>query len=136
MKILKIEKTDSSLFVELNPEEHTLLFVGESRPEDCREFFLPILEWIDKYINLLYYIKGKSEENNITINVDFKLDYFNSTSAKYIMDILENIYTPFSSQKDINVHVKWFYRTIDEDMKESGEEYAKMIGANIQLIPY
>ena len=63
---------------------------------------------------------------------EFKLDYFNSTSAKFILDIFMKLQT--FRKDEINIKVKWHYAKPDLDMKESGEEFAEMTGIPFEYI--
>lgn len=134
MDNLKINKTESSLGVLLDSTQNILSFEGESRPENCQVFFEPILQWIVNYRNYLYYKINEFNSKNINIEVIFRLDYFNSTSAKYILDIFLELKELKKQNSSVNVEIKWFYKTIDEDMKDCGEEFIAMSGLPINLI--
>lgn len=79
---LEIKSTDSSLSVLMDAEKNHFVFEGESRPENCTYFFQPILQWLKSYKTMLV-----EQKETTVLKVDFKLDYFNSTSAKFITDI-------------------------------------------------
>ena len=65
----------------------------------------------------------------------FKLTYFHSTSAKFIADILHLLDSFYMDGFDMRV--KWYYHKEDLEMKESGEEYIKMmVKLPIKLISY
>jgi len=49
MEKLIIEATVNSPRIVLDPEEKKFEFSGESRPENVRNFYLPVLEWLEKY---------------------------------------------------------------------------------------
>ena len=55
----------------------------------------------------------------------FRFDYFNSSSAKFILDILMILNE--IHKKDLNMIVKWQYAESDEDMREVGEELEDVI---------
>ncbi|MCB0395617.1 MAG: SiaC family regulatory phosphoprotein [Flavobacteriales bacterium] len=57
MEALRIPATESSPAITLDPEKGTYEIIGESRPEDVRKFYEPILEWLDKYKSSLYWLK-------------------------------------------------------------------------------
>lgn len=134
MDNLKIEQTDSSFGVDFNYEKNILKFWGESRPENCLEFFAPILKWIDEYNNYLYYKLNEFKNSPIKIDVEFKVDYFNSTSAKYIFDLLMGL-QQITQYPNVSLQVNWYYKALDEDMLESGEEFSDMTGLNVNLVP-
>lgn len=124
MDTLLIEPTDFSPKVVFDAAKNFFEISGESRPENTSKFYLPVLQWLEQYQQILYWEKdtfGASAQHIF----EFKFDYFNSTSAKFIMDILLQI--DRMAQDGSNVKAKWHYDKRDEDMKESGEEFAKLL---------
>jgi hypothetical protein len=49
MEKLIIEATVNSPRIVLDPDEQSFEFSGESRPENVRNFYLPVLEWLEKF---------------------------------------------------------------------------------------
>ena len=122
MEKLTIDATLNSPEVILDPEGGRFEFSGESRPENVRSFYMPILEWLEKF----------SRECSSTVDFLFAFEYFNSTSAKYILDV-------FKILKEINrsgnqVKVKWQYEEDDEDMYEVGVEMSRMSGLKFEYV--
>jgi len=132
MNTLKISASEFTPEVIFDPEENCFEISGESRPENAGKFYEPILDWLDKYYKLRYWqdSKFKSEENATVFK--FKLDYFNSTSAKFILDILKKLES--FKKEEISISVNWYYEEQDLDMKESGEEFSKMTETHFNLI--
>ena len=132
MDTLKINASEFTPEVILDPKENCFEISGESRPENAGKFYEPILEWLDKYYKLRYWQDSKfTTAENATV-FKFKLEYFNSTSAKFILDILQKLE---SFKKDeISIAVNWYYEEQDLDMKESGEEFSKMTETQFNLI--
>lgn len=115
MEALKIQATDETPSVILDPENNVFEFSGKSLPEDVTSFYSPVLNWLDEYCKTP---KPKSR-------FDFKLVYFNTASSKLILDILfklENIH-----QSGTEVMIRWHYEEEDEDMKEAGQEYCDLV---------
>lgn len=113
--MLKIEGTIDTPTVIFDPLNNVFEISGRSYPEDTKEFYTPILEWVDKY---------KVEPQKETI-INFKLDYFNSSSYKPLLDILmmmEKI-----KEKGSIVQTNWYYKNGDIDMKEVGEEFSELV---------
>ena len=46
------ELTENTPLLDLNHSNHTLVFEGDSRPEDVQKFFNPVLEWLDNYVSI------------------------------------------------------------------------------------
>jgi hypothetical protein len=122
MEKLFIEPTFNSPSVILDPESNQFDFSGESRPENVRKFYLPILEWLDSYAREQSE-KSKSQRSS-RLQVQFNFEYFNSTSAKYILDIFKALNV--LNDLGIEILVKWLYEEDDEDMLEVGEEMSRM----------
>ncbi len=97
---------------------------GESYLEDTAEFYQPIIEWIENYIS----------EIADKINFNIKLTYFNTSSARSIMEILSAL-ASFEEQKPGMVEVKWFYDPkLDSDVVEEVEDFGAETGLDIQLV--
>ena len=124
MDAIVLEPTATTPKVIIDPVKNVFEMSGESRPENTAKFFSPIVSWFDGYRSVLYFQKnsfGKSKK----ISFDFKLEYFNSTSAKFILDIfyqLEKI-----RKEGYEAEVVWHHDHRDTDMKESGEEFSKYV---------
>jgi hypothetical protein len=120
MRKLIFEKTGSSPKVILDPDKNVFEISGESRPPDVSTFYGEILRWWDDYsLHLL-----KSQDNTHPVVVNFDLEYFNSSSAKYILDFCKQVALVRSKGKSIDV--KWKYEEDDIDMLEAGEEMSRI----------
>lgn len=123
MEPVFIDPSPTTPKVILDPVTNRFEFSGESRPENTAKFYNPLIAWLDEFRSTLYFQKsslGKSAK----ISVSFKLDYFNSTSAKFILDIffvLEKMV-----KEGYEAEVVWHFDKRDTDMKESGEEFSKL----------
>ena len=122
MEKLIIEPTLNTPSVDLDPQKNQFHFSGESRPENVRNFYLPVLEWLETYS-----VEVASEDSvgkSVNREFHFNFEYFNSTSAKYILDlfkILGNLNT-----NGVSLGVFWHYEEDDEDMLEVGQEMSRM----------
>lgn len=95
---------------------------GRSIPENSIEFYKPVLSWLDQYIF--------HPVENITFTV--KLEYFNTSSSKCLVDIfrrLERLHL-----QGVPVCVKWFYESEDEDMQDSGHDFQEIIKVPLEMI--
>ena len=130
MEKLVIEPTFNSPSVILDPESKQFEFSGESRPENVRKFYLPILEWLDDYAKEQSGMSRSERSSNLL--VQFNFEYFNSTSAKYILDIFKalNVLNDLSME----ILVKWLYEEDDEDMLEVGQEMSRMSKLDFEYI--
>lgn len=121
MKALDIQSTSHSPQISFDPGSKKFEIKGESRPENASNFYKPILEWVKD-------IETAFENNEIQVDgpleFDFCFDYFNSTSAKFILDFCKKLGQVHS--KGLEMKVRWIYEEDDEDMLEVGEEMARM----------
>jgi hypothetical protein len=120
MRKLIFEKTDSSPKVILDPDKNVFEMSGESRPPDAGTFYGEILRWMDDFSLHLF----KSNELADPVVFNFDLEYFNSSSAKYILDFCKQMASVRSKGKGIEV--KWKYEEDDADMLEAGKEMSRI----------
>ncbi len=114
-----VKETTSEPRVELDAQKNLLHFEGESRPEDVTNFYAPILKWVEEYGD---YLKSSSS-SNVEVQCVFNLDYFNSASSKSILDVIESLAGISEELPECNIKILWYYDSMDEDMKEAGEEF-------------
>lgn len=123
MNSLFIDATEMSPQIVFDTNKKVFEIIGESRPENVREFYEPVLIWLDEYGNELTSKNQNAGDNALVFN--FKFVYFNSSSSKFILDILKKIHEFYT--KGIKVTINWYFDEGDEDMQEVGEKMSKMI---------
>lgn len=124
METIRINATEDTPNVILDPENNHFEISGRSLPEDVVVFYQPIMQWLDQL-----------QENPVKdLNLVIKLEYFNTASSKLILDILLKLEDIF--QKGTPVKVTWCYLTSDADMREAGEEYSEIVGLPFSLSQY
>lgn len=122
MQALNLKSTDSTPEIVFDPATNHFEIIGESRPENVKAYYEPVIDWVKKYV------ENFTSGNKIIIKV--KLDYFSSSSAKYIMNILARFEEV--TQKQGNVEVYWFYHPEDQMIKEAGEEFEKILNVTFK----
>ena len=129
MQALYIEATDSSPKVQLDHSKYIFELSGDTRPENAREFYLPIIAWMDEFRDLQLQKPDKSHE------LVFKLDleYMNSISIKFVFEILKRVEA--IKLGGGNARIEWHFNSRDEDVKANGEEFASLLQVPLQLIP-
>ena len=115
METLKFEASIDTPFILMEPEKGCVEISGKSYPEDTLEFYTPVLKWMDEYL-----LDPKPISKLI-----FKLEYFNSSSYKPILDLILKLEE--LKDKDHQVSIEWHYKNGDTDMKETGEEFAEVV---------
>ena len=121
MDFFNLEGTKKTPGVSLDPAGKIELN-GRSIPEDASKFFEVILNWVIEYCN--------NPKESTTVDVE--LEYFNSGSAKYVMQILRELSELRTNGKDLTVN--WYYEEGDDDILERGEYYASILNLEINFI--
>jgi len=120
MRKLILEKTASSPKVILDPDKRVFEISGESRPPDPAAFYGELITWLDDYSKHIL----KSQESIDPDIFIFDLAYFNSSSARYILDFCKIL--TVSKSEDNRIEVRWKYDNNDLDMLESGRELSRL----------
>ncbi len=120
MKTLIIKETEDTPFVKLSPIENHFEISHKSLPENAIAYYDPIFKWLNEYFK---------SPNKETI-FDFKLEYFNTATAKQLAKLLLNLERN-SDKTDITV--RWHYEKDDLDMQASGLRYAKLINIKFEI---
>ena len=121
MEPINIEPSVKTPKISFDDGSGALEIEGRSIPENSTEFYKPVFEWLDAYI----------DAPSANTEFAFKLEYFNTSSSKCILDVLRKL-----EKLHINgnkVVVNWFYEEDDEDMKEAGENCQRIVSVPIQL---
>ena len=121
LKNLIIDSTSKTLKVVLDKNTGEFLFTGRSLPEDAKEFFKPVLDWIEVYF----------KEPNVTTLIVFDIRYCNSSSSKMILDMLHIFKAEI--EKGNNLIIRWEYDRDDEEMKQAGSDFSDIVGIPIEL---
>lgn len=95
---------------------------GKSIPENSLEFYKPLYDWLDNYLN------SPASKTELIV----RLEYFNTSSSKCLLDIFRRLETLNTSGKSV-VKVIWFYDTDDEDMMEAGDDYKALVKVPFEL---
>ena len=127
MEKLTLAPTLNTPSINLDPVGNKFELKGESRPENVRKFYLPILEWLEKFAAE---ISGK--DSSAPLDFSFNFEYFNSTSAKYILDIFKILNSINKAGNEVKV--SWHYEEDDEDMYEVGLEMSRMAGIPFEYV--
>ena len=122
MDNLLITKTKSTLGVDFSVQGGLLNIEGSSYPENTRDFFEPLIAWINKFML----------EETAPLILNCKIDYLNSSSIKFLSDIFDKLSN--YSKYGVEVTVNWYYKKNDEDILEMGEDLKEDTNLNFNLI--
>lgn len=131
MDKIRIEETKATPAITLDAENLHFEIAGCSRPENVREFYMPVIDWFEKALESIDDFRSNIKEGE-TLSFNFKLSYFNSASAKFILDIL--LYINQLHSNGIDIKINWHYEEGDEDMRDVGEELAEMVDFDFKYI--
>ena len=97
-------------------------FEGISMLIDCDIYFLPAIKYLEMF-------RDESKENAYFI---FKFTFFHTGSTWYIRSVLEILSDIQSQGREVNI--EWHYDSLDEDMKEMGEDFEEQFELNFNFI--
>ena len=115
MEDLKIKGEKNIFFiptVHFSAETGICELGGESYLENTFEFYATLLKWLEDYIIQI----------NQPLTFNFSLNYFNTSSSRSILDIL-NILKMYEEQGG-RVTVNWHFQEWDEDLKQEIEDFS------------
>jgi hypothetical protein len=124
MEDLFLKRTFNSPEVEFIAKSGELSMEGRSIPEDPGEFFERLIDWINEYF------QNPVEQTVMSI----KLEYINSGSSKYMLEILRIMKINHDSGK--NVKILWYFEEGDESIEELGTHYEQTIQIPFEHIEY
>lgn len=117
-----VKPTSKTLGFEYNPDTKTISLKGKSIPEDNVVFFEPILAWLDAFL----------EFPPSPIQIVVKLDYFNTSSSKYLLEIFKRFEKKLNQELKVVIH--WIYEEDDWDMRDCGLDYQEIVKIPFELI--
>jgi hypothetical protein len=114
MNRLELIQTEECPKIILDKAKSEFLFLGRSIPNDSEKIFRPVLDWFKEYL----------KNTNPQTTIVFNLDYFNTSTQKYLIEFLKLI----SSNQNHNSKflIEWHYSKDDEDMKMIGEQFENL----------
>lgn len=120
MKRLEIPASNNTPHIILDVDANVLLIEGKSFPEDSKEFYREVIEWMDE-------LKTTQPKE---IKIGFNLFYLSSSSIisvkQFLMKAVE------LSNAGTKVTIVWSYDEDDDDIKKTGEDYQKLTKLNFE----
>ena len=121
MNNLTIEKTRSTPYIHFDADSNVLRITGESFPENAAKFYAPVFAWLEEYLRTV----GSQE-----ITVEFEIIYFNSSTSKVFMTILDMLEKAVEEGKKVTVN--WRCHEENETALECGEEFKE----DLEKLPF
>lgn len=109
--------------VNFNAETGHCTLEGESYLENTWEFYENLVKWLRSYA-----------KTGQPVYFDFKLTYFNTSSSKGILEVLE--FLKEYQARGGSIELKWYYPEEDEDILEEAEDFVEDTQLEIELISY
>lgn len=122
MEPIIIEGTPKTPSIKFDSKEGVFEIKGRSIPENSVEFYKPLNEWLDNYM--------QTPLDKTVVNI--RLEYFNTSSSKCILDVFKRLEAIHRSKHDVEIN--WYYEEDDEDMLEAGEDYDSIIKVPFKMI--
>ena len=119
-----LNKTFNSPEVEFISATGELNMEGRSIPEDPGEFFEKLIDWMNDYF--------LNPVDETVMNI--KLEYINSGSSKYMLELLRIMKVNYNKGK--KVLVKWYFEEGDESIEELGQHYEQTMQIPFEIIEY
>lgn len=120
MKPLKIAGSQNIPNVDFNHSEGMLVMKGRSILENTAPFFEPIINWVEGYCKK----PAKKTEFHI------EMDYFNTSSSKFILSIFEKLQKLYELGQEVEVF--WYY--CEDDSKDLGKDYSNLLKIPFRLV--
>lgn len=111
MNDLNIAQTPSTPLVRTSVGDGRVLMAGDSYPENPFEFFQPIIDWIDGYL----------ENEKRPLHFELELVYLNTSSIRAMMDIFDRLQETHLAGRSVSV--RWSYDPENERVGELAEEF-------------
>lgn len=122
MEKFYLDPSAKTPLIDFNCETGVLELRGRSIPENSVEFYAPLNEWLIHY-------EGSAQDKT---TVEMKLEYFNTSSSKCILDFFKQLER--INGNATSVHVNWYFEKDDEDMAEAGEDYEAIVELPFSII--
>ena len=122
MESILLEGTSHSPAISCNADTGVIEIKGRSIMPNAVEFYKPINDWLAAHSLM-------PQKNT---QVDIKLEYFNTSSSKCLLDIFKKLKLIVDS--DNKVEINWYHKEDDEDMIEAGEDYEDIINIPFKFI--
>lgn len=125
MNFYKENKTQDTPEILFDKSAGDIKIEGRSIPENSNKFYSSFIEELTNY--------SQSPLDKTTVS--FRLDYFNTSSSKSILEILRILKSITVSGKQVEIN--WFYDEYDEEIEESGADFSSIVQMpfNSKIIP-
>lgn len=126
MEKILIEATARTPKFDFDPAQRTLVLSGESYPEDPTKFFAEPMAQVYEFLK---------EKHDGQVRFSFQMTYFNSSSAKVLMNLFSALEDCASAGNE--VLIEWHHADDDDNMRELGEEFSEeLVNAKFSMLNF
>lgn len=125
MQQIQIEPTYKTPKVSFDPSNGSFRIEGKSILVNVEEFYGPLLNWMDKFV------ERPTVRKVVFI---FDIEYINVASTKRFLFFLYKLKD--LSKKDVVVEIEWHHHAHDDYMLEVGQDLAQMLEIPIVFKSY
>lgn len=111
-------------YFKIDEETGKIYLKGRSVMENVNEYYKNVMFHIEQYLS--------NPVENITLEIN--LEYFNTTSSKYILDVFK-VFEKFKEKNNKSVEVNWYFEEDDEDIMDAGLDYESIVRLKFNHIP-
>lgn len=123
MPIIDLQPSEKTPAVHFDPAAGMFELSGCSVHENAHAFYKPLLQGMAEYV------KHPAKDTRVRI----ALTYFNSSSAKYILDLLKLLDDAHAAGTS-NVLLQWMHEPDDLDMEEAGQDYRELLDMPVEIL--
>lgn len=122
MSELLIESSQDTPEIEFSSAKGYVRIEGKSLPEDSTRLYEELISALKEYC----------QSPKDTTSADLKLEYFNTSSSKSILEVLKLLKQIKLSGKEIKIN--WMFDEEDEEMLEAGQDFSSLINIPFNYI--
>lgn len=122
MDTIESEATADTPSIKFYPARGFIEIKGRSISENSAKLYRPLIENVEKYL-----FKPVSPT---LVHIHF--DYFNTASAKCIIELLKKL--EGLPKKGIHVEVNWYYKSDEPTMYHAGMDYKSILNLDFKMV--
>lgn len=123
MRKIIVQPTPKTPKIVYDPDSYTFVLEGRSIPEDSVGFYRKLYGWVEEC----------GPQLTGSVDFDFRLEYFNTSTSKCLLDLFKMLQTHVHSHNP-QARIRWYCSEDDPDMAETGEDYAEMLDMKFEII--
>lgn len=120
MSSLQLSPGELTPAVNLIPEKGIFRIEGKSLMDNPGAFYKAVKDWFQSYLT----------KPNPNTHLEIKFEYYNTATARELLEIFAVL------EKIEHSKIIWHFLEDDEDMEESGQEFAHLTKVPFEFRPY